>query len=54
MAENDAYEAQRKLVQAIRKLGSTMNMQLPVARQKSDAIRLKALCEELITALGGE
>jgi len=54
MADNDAYEAQRKLVQSIRKLGAEFNMSLPVAKLKADAQRLEIMCGELVVMLGGE
>lgn len=52
--ENKVNEDVRKTIQSIRNMGSTLNMRLPVARQKSEAIRIKAECERLIELLGGE
>ena len=47
-------EEVRKAIQSIRHLGSQMNMSLPVARQKSEAVKIRDKCNELITMLGGE
>ena len=52
--EQKVDETVRKTIQSIRNMGSTLNMRLPVARQKSEAIRIKAECEKLIEMLGGE
>ena len=51
---SEVNEEVRKQIQSIRHLGSQMNMSLPVARQKSEAIRIRNTCEKLIELLGGE
>ena len=44
----------RKTVQAIRDSGSKMNMSLPVSRLKSEALKIKASCEKLLSMLDGD
>ncbi len=54
MEESKVNEQVRKCIQSIRNMGSMMNMSLPVSKQKSEAIRIREKCSELIALLGGE
>ena len=51
--EQKVSEEQRKLIGAIRHQGSQFNNSLPQDRLRSETLRIKGLCEELLALLGG-
>lgn len=52
MEQKESKDELRKLVQSIRRHGSEMNLSLPVDQLRSEAVRIKGFCDQLLAIVG--